>query len=148
MQVNSFGFKKVYGIDLGTSILLYQNNSRDYAPSSCYNNAFACLGNNIKTYKTNKAIIGYVLSTNGIIKVAVRHAWNEISGIKVDVTMIANDENPMSILQYSYLPIRVMTSEEFLNAIEANNNLPCLPITKEERNYRKLLKHKGFQILE
>jgi hypothetical protein len=148
MQVNSFGFKNTYGIDLGASIMVYQQNSDVYQKSACYNNAFNCFDKNIATYNTNKVIIGYVLSTDGVRKVAVRHAWNEINGVAVDVTMIANDEHPLSIINYTYLPIQVYTPSNYIDAIIANDNKPWLPKTTKEHYYIKELKKKGFEVLE
>ena len=151
MEVNKYGFKNVYGIDLGMSIMLYQKNYMEYEESACYNNAFSCLAVNLETNRNNRAIIGYVLSTDGKRKAAVRHAWNEINGVKVDVTMLANEEtreNPISIIYFSYLPIRVMTATEFLDAIEANRNMPCLPKDKREEYYLRELRRKGFELLD
>jgi hypothetical protein len=148
MQVNTFGFKNTYGIDLGASIMIYQQNSDVYQKSECYNNAFYCIDKNIETYRYNRVIIGYVLSTDGVKRVAVRHAWNEINGIKVDVTMIANDEHPLSIISYTYLPIQVYKPADYIDAVIANDNKPWLPKTAKEHYYIRELKKKGFEVLE
>ncbi len=148
MTVETYGFKKVYGVDLGTSIMQYQLHQGMYQPSQCFNNAFICLGHNLSKYAENKAVIGYVLSTDGIRKVAVRHCWNIVNKIVVDVTMIANDENPMSVLHYSYLPVIEYTPYEFLVEVEKNKGYPALPKTQKEYYYIKELKKKGFEVLE
>ena len=148
MQVETFGFKNVYGVDLGTSVMQYQQHSSTYQRSQCFNNAFICLGHNIINYAQNKAVIGYVLSTDGKRKVAVRHCWNIIDKIVVDVTMCANDENPMAVLHYSYLPVIEYTPNEFLDEVEKNNGFPALPKTSKEYYYIRELKKKGFEVLE
>ncbi len=148
MVVENYGFKKVYGVDLGTSIMQYQQHQGMYQPSQCFNNAFICLGHNIRNYGQNKAVIGYVLSTDGVRRVAVRHCWNIIDRIVVDVTMFANDENPVSVLRYSYLPVVEFSPQEFLDEIEKNDGYPALPKTHKEYYYIRELKKKGFEVLE
>ena len=148
MEIENYGFKKVYGVDLGTSIMQYQQHQGMYQPSQCFNNAFICLGHNLSNYAENKAVIGYVLSTDGIRKVAVRHCWNIVNKIVVDVTMIANDENPISVLHYSYLPVIEYTPQEFLEEVEKNNGYPALPKTQKEYYYIRELKKKGFEVME
>ena len=148
MMVDKFGFRGTYGIDVGSSVMAYQENKKDYEKSQCFNNAFMCLTNNMRTYKNNFYVIGYVLSTDGVNKAAVRHAWNIINGIPVDVTMFANDENPISVLYYTYLPCAVYTNEEAVDAIEKNNNLPALPKTDKEKRIIRSLKRKGFMVME
>ncbi len=143
-----FGFKKECRIDIGSSILEYSNSTDEYFPAECYNNAFKCLLNNIATHRDNRVFIGYVLSTDSVRKVAVRHSWNKIGRDLVDVTMFANDENPISVMNYSYLPIEEYDTESFLDAIGKNNLLPCLPKSKTEYYYISKLKSKGFQVLE
>ena len=135
-------------INIGMSIVLYQNNSKSYIKSQCFNNAFKCLGNNIKGYKGNRAVIGYVLSTDGIRKVAVRHAWNIIDRVIIDVTMFADDESPISIFNYDYLPVRIMTTEEFLDAVEDNGGYPALPKTENELLVIEKLLKAGYEVLE
>ena len=148
MVNTTFGFKRESRIDISSSIMEYIKNRCDYESGMCYNNAFKCMTNNIRTYKDNRAYIGYVLSTDGKRKVAVRHSWNRIGKTLVDVTMFANNENPLSVFNFVYLPTAEYTSEEFLDAISHNNNLPCLPKSKIEYNYRFKLKSLGFEILE
>ncbi len=148
MVVENYGFKKVYGVDIGTSLMQYQQHQSMYQHSQCFNNAFICLGHNLRNYAENKAVIGYVLSTDGVRRVAVRHCWNIISNIVVDVTMLADNESPMSMLHYSYLPIMEYTPNEFLEEVEKNNGYPALPKTKKEYYYIKELKKKGFEVLE
>lgn len=145
--MNKFGFRIIEQIDIGRSILGYQRDAISYEASQCFNNAFRFLGNNI-TNKTCKAVFGYVLSTDGIRKVAVRHAWNLEDNYIVDVTMIANSEHPISMLNYYYLPIEIYDAQTFLRKIEENNNFPCLPKTKKELDYIQKLKNKGFEVLE
>lgn len=148
MVVNKFGFKKVYGVDIGESIMQYEQHKQSYCDSQCFNNAFICLGHNIRKYNENRAVIGYVLSTDGVRKVAVRHCWNIISKIVVDVTMLANNESPISMLHYSYLPVVEYTPQEFLEEIEKNNGYPALSKTQKEYYYIRELKKKGFEVLE
>lgn len=143
-----FGFKKEKRIDIGQSIIEYTKNKSMYLEGMCYNNAFLCMVNNVRTYNKNRVYIGYVLSTDGNRKVAVRHSWNKIGRDLVDVTMFANGESPISVLNYVYLPTAEYTPETYIAAVESNNNLPCLPKNKAEYNYRSLLKSKGFEILE
>lgn len=148
VQIEDYGFKKVYGVDIGTSIMQYQMHPLMYKRSQCFNNAFTCLGNNLNNYSKNKAVIGYVLSTDGIRRVAVRHCWNIIDNYVVDVTMLADDESPISMLGYSYLPIVEYTVQEFLEEVEKNDGYPALPKTQKEYYYIREMKKKGFEVLE
>lgn len=148
MEIEKFGFKKVYGVDIGASLMQYQEHQSMYQRSQCFNNAFICLGYNLSNYAQNKAIFGYVLSTDGVRRVAVRHCWNIINQIVVDVTMFADNENPVSMLRYSYLPVMKYTPNEFLEAVERNGGFPALPKTQKEYYYIKELKKKGFEVME
>lgn len=141
-------FKNLEKIDLGESFETYQKNKGDYVPCRCFNNAFAILTNNLR--ENARAVFGYVLSTNGERKVAVRHAWNKFDLCRdtIDVTMIANDENPLSMLSYRYLPIDIYTSNEFLDKIEENGGFPCLPKSNKELKIIKELEKKGYEVLE
>ena len=142
---NTYGFKNVYMIDIGASIMYYQKRPDYYFDGECYNNAYRCLQNNIGA--KNKTVYGYVLSSNDTKKVAVRHCWNIINTIPTDVTMLANDINPISLLNFAYLPIVEFNMPELLKAVVENNYLPALPIFKKERYYIKKLKEKGFEII-
>ena len=144
---NFFGFKNAYSIDIGESYMEYSKRENEYSKSMCYNNAFVCLGHIMSD--NSRYVIGYVLSSDGTRKVAVRHAWNiNKRGVALDVTMPANDENPLSLMHFVYLPVEEYTPKEALDAVEANNNLPCLPISNKEKRYLNKLRKKGFEILD
>lgn len=146
--MTKFGFDIIEQADVGYSYMLYQKHSNTYKRAYCFNNSFNFLLNNMDTFITNKAVFGYVLSTDGIVKLAVRHAWNVKDNILTDVTMAANGENPLSMLNYYYLPIDFYDSNRFLEEIERNNGFPCLPKTESELCYIEKLKEQGFKILE
>lgn len=143
-----FGLDGLKIMDVGQSILLYDKNRKDYRPCNCFINAFQFLTNNMSTNRHNKAYIGYVLSTDGQRKVAVRHAWNSIKEDIVDVTMIANGEHPLNMIHYYYLPIMEYTNEQLLDAIEENNGYADLPKTTAELEWIKKLASLGFDVME
>ena len=153
MELKKYGFRNTYGIDLGTSAFLYRENQDDYKESQCYTNAFHLCSRRLHSGDKNvKVVFGYVLSSNSEKKVAVRHAWNlvnDVSGslIPVDVTMLANGENVISILNYTYLPICEYSAFEYLDAIDANNGYSSLPVSPKEQEYIERLKRKGFEVL-
>ena len=144
----SFGFANEYRVDISESIILWQRHEKDYVQSECFLNAYRCLNNNIKHFAANKCIYGYVLSTDGTRKVAVRHAWNIINGRKVDVTMFANRENPISVINYVYLPVDEYSPQKLLDKICENNGYVCLPKSEKELKIQKELIAKGIEILE
>ena len=142
---NTYGFKNVYMIDIGASIMYYQKRPDYYFSGECYNNAFRCLQSNIGV--ENKTVYGYVLSSDNTKNVAVRHCWNIINTIPVDVTMLANNINPISLINFTYLPIVEFNITELFSAVMKNDTLPALPTFKKEYYYIKKLKEKGFEIL-
>ena len=154
MDYNShktYGFKNTYGIDLGETVRWYSEDPGDYEENGCYKNAFHLCDNGMlkSGYKVN-AVFGYVLSSNSERKVAVRHAWNvfktPMADIPVDVTMMANGENLVSVLGYTYLPIDEYTPTQFLDEIDKNDGKCGLPETKKEKRFIQELTKKGFEV--
>ena len=132
-------------ISLGDS--LYYNNLYKgiFIEEACYNNSFNLLS---MLDKDCKGVIGYVLSTDGKKKVAVRHSWvvNKYNAI-IDVTMPLYDYGIQSMLSYEYLPVISMTVGVWLDKIEKNNNIPCIMNIKGEKKIIKTLESEGFLVL-
>lgn len=152
MEFKTYGFEDVQHLDVGQSIFIYNKAPEDYKEANCYINSFHLCSNMVlKRGVKISAVFGYVLSSNSERKVAVRHAWNELDHgaykTIVDVTMIANNENPISMLGYTYLPIDRYSATEFSDGIGNNNMCADLPVTDKERCYIKELKEKGFEVL-
>ncbi len=147
MEINivDFGFKNEHGIDLSDSIVAYMDREDMYKAGSCYYNAFKVLDIYHRHGENDKIVYGYVLSTDGKRKVAVRHSWNYVDDRKIDVTMFANDTSPISVIRYRYLPIDVYSLEEYRKLMLENNQYD-LPVTDKEISYIKKLKEKGFEL--
>ncbi len=140
-----FGFKHEQRVDLSDTYMAYTEKQDVYKEGQCYYNAFKVLDLSKKHNKNDKIVFGYVLSTDGKRKVAVRHAWNYVNDRIIDVTMIANDESPISMLHYRYLPIDEYELEEYRDLMLKNETYD-LPLTSKEKRYIKKLEEKGFEL--
>ena len=137
-------------ISLGDSIYICEKYKGLFNESECYNNAFKALGHLVLEDKKSNYVgcIGYVLSTDGINKVAVRHAWvkNKYNAI-IDVTMPLYDYGIQSILTFEYLEVCTLTLRDWLEKIEKNNNIPCILNIRGEKKIIEILVKENFQIL-
>ncbi len=145
INVVDFGFKNEYRIDLSDTFMAYLEKENFYKPSQCYYNAYKVIDMLEKHGRDDRIVYGYVLSTDGKRKVAVRHSWNRINDRKIDVTMLANDESPLAMMRYRYLPIDEYTIEEYREKTD-EFGVYSLPVTQKERKYIKKLKEKGFEM--
>ncbi len=139
--------------DITQSLLDYAQNEHSFKKGHCYNNAFILM----TTYLGNssvKGVIGYVLSSDGKQKVAVRHAWIEITDVYtkerkvIDVTMYADEYNPQDILNFNYLPVKEFTPREWLELTEKNNGIPCIENLEGEASIVKNLTFEGYKVLD
>lgn len=137
-------------ISLGDSIYICDKYKGLFKEEECYNNAFKALGYlNIEDKKSGYVgCIGYVLSTDGINKVAVRHAWlkNKYNAI-IDVTMPLYDYGIQSMLSFEYTELCTFTLKEWLGKIERNRNIPCILNIRGEKKVIETLIIEGFQVL-
>ncbi|MBP3781633.1 MAG: hypothetical protein J6I68_00120 [Butyrivibrio sp.] len=153
MDFKTFGFRNAYGVDLGETVRLYNEDPADYEASMCYVNSFHLCANMMRRGRGKfvRSVFGYVLSSDGERKVAVRHAWNmiEVGLFKaaVDVTMMANGESLFSVMGYTCLPVDEYTPGEFLEKVDKNNAMADLPVTQKEKKVVEKLKNKGFEVL-
>ena len=141
-----FGFKDEYIIDLADTVVMYQSRPDMFEKSQCYYNAYKLLDALGGRGDRGRIVYGYVLSTDGKRKVAVRHSWNDIDDRKIDVTMLANDENLVSMMHYRYLPIDKYSLDVYRKLV-LQNGAYDLPETDREYAMVRRLKDKGFEVL-
>lgn len=139
--------------DLSQSLVDYIGNEYKYEKGCCYNNAFKVMTSHRKD-KSLRGVIGYVLSSDGVKKIAVRHSWVKLVDRYthypqiIDVTMFANGYNPVSVLGFDYLTVKEFTPTEWLRATEQNNNIPCIENLEGEEEIIQDLESQGYEILD
>ena len=143
---------ELYKCDLSMSVAEFLKAENNYGKGMCYNNAFIALTNHF-TDKSARGVVGYVLSSDGKRKVAVRHAWVKIVDKYVgepriiDVTMFANECNPISVMSYDYLPVKELTPGEWSELTDRNGGMPCIENLDGEADIIKDLESQGYEIL-
>ena len=141
-----FGFKNEYYLDLADTFIMFQQSPSLFEKSECYYNAYTLLDNLEEHKDGDRIVYGYVLSTDGKRKVAVRHSWNELDGRKIDVSILANEENVISMMNYKYLPVDTYTFSLYRDLMIKYDRYG-LPETRKERKIVNSLIEKGFEVL-
>ena len=136
--------------DVGESLnAFYKYAGAEFKEGSCYCNAFKLLAIYLGKRPVS-GVIGYVLSTDGTRKVAVRHCWlrDDETGQAIDVSTFAAGYSPVAVLNFDYAEVMVMSPKEWLRKTESNNGMPCLDETPEELAYIEKLKEQGYEVLD
>ena len=122
------GFK-AYDVDMTVSETLYKQHQHIITQKMCYNNTFNVISNNDLVYDAIQAGVisicyGFMTVGNNL-NVVVRHAFliDEFEDV-VDVTQMCLSK-PRQNVKY-YIAKRFNSVDEYLNAIESNNNEPAL----------------------
>lgn len=133
-------------ISVGDSYMYCQMYRNDFKPHMCYTNTFKLLYHMGFKFKDCFACFGYVLSTDGKRKVAVRHCWLEdpyFSGIDVSVHL---DGFNQSAINYEYTLIDKLTPAEWLERINTNGGCADIWDFDNENEIIKTLKSEGFEV--
>lgn len=140
---------KLSRCDIGESLIAFNEYSEmEFKEGSCYCNAFKLMTQYVAQTKPVSGVIGYVLSTDGVKKVAVRHSWvrNEETGQAIDVSALAAGYSPVSMLNFDYAEVMVMSPMEWLEKTESNDGMPYVRETPEELAYVEELKEQGYEV--
>ena len=144
---------KTYKCEIGQSLYDYLANKDTFKEGLCYNNSFILLSEYLSDTSV-RGVIGYVLSSDGKRKVAVRHCWlkrkNPYSNRSeiIDVTMFANQYEPFEIMNFDYLEVKVLEPAVWLRLTERNNGCPAITGIRKEKDIVQGLKLEGYEVLE
>ena len=129
-------------------------NNPQFKAAQCYKNAFILCMDMSCSKEIVRGAIGYVLSNNGKRFVAVRHAWverlNRTTGRYDDVidpTVFVDGYNPVSVLNFEYLPVETISAERWLEKTENNDYCPDLWNLAGEDAVVAELREKGYEVL-
>ena len=122
-----------------------------FKEGECYNNAFMLMGEHLRD-KSLRGVIGYVLSSDGSRKLAVRHCWLKRTHPRtrqeevIDVTVFADGYDPMSVQNFDYIEVQVLDPMEWNDLTAANDNCPSLTGLEGEAGIISDLKADGYEV--